>query len=109
MVARGAVWDRSLDLVGIQPRRLQAVNGPGTAERLFASGQSQYAGPWSPDGGAISFSQLSEGTSWDVAMLLLSFERGASAMPQYTGFRREVVTRRTRARAHSPAPRGVRA
>jgi alkylation response protein AidB-like acyl-CoA dehydrogenase len=31
-----------------------------------------------------------EGAGWDVAMLLLSFERGASAMPQYTGFRREV-------------------
>jgi alkylation response protein AidB-like acyl-CoA dehydrogenase len=31
-----------------------------------------------------------EGGGWDVAMLLLSFERGASAMPQYTGFRREL-------------------
>jgi len=31
-----------------------------------------------------------EGAGWDVAMLLLSFERGASAMPQYTGFRREM-------------------
>ena len=31
-----------------------------------------------------------EGAGWDVAMLLLSFERGASAMPQYTGFRREL-------------------
>jgi alkylation response protein AidB-like acyl-CoA dehydrogenase len=31
-----------------------------------------------------------EGAGWDVAMLLLSFERGSSAMPQYTGFRREV-------------------
>jgi alkylation response protein AidB-like acyl-CoA dehydrogenase len=31
-----------------------------------------------------------EGAGWDVAMLLLSFERGASAMPQYTAFRREV-------------------
>ena len=31
-----------------------------------------------------------EGVGWDVAMLLLSFERGSSAMPQYTGFRREV-------------------
>jgi alkylation response protein AidB-like acyl-CoA dehydrogenase len=31
-----------------------------------------------------------EGAGWNVAMLLLSFERGSSAMPQYTGFRREV-------------------
>ena len=31
-----------------------------------------------------------EGGGWDVAMLLLSFERGASAMPQYTAFRREL-------------------
>jgi alkylation response protein AidB-like acyl-CoA dehydrogenase len=31
-----------------------------------------------------------EGAGWDVAMLLLSFERGASAMGQYTAFRREV-------------------
>jgi alkylation response protein AidB-like acyl-CoA dehydrogenase len=31
-----------------------------------------------------------EGGGWDVAMLLLSFERGASAMPQYAAFRREV-------------------
>jgi alkylation response protein AidB-like acyl-CoA dehydrogenase len=31
-----------------------------------------------------------EGAGWDVAMLLLSFERGASAMPQYTAFRREL-------------------
>jgi alkylation response protein AidB-like acyl-CoA dehydrogenase len=31
-----------------------------------------------------------EGAGWDVAMLLLSFERGASAMGQYTSFRREV-------------------
>jgi alkylation response protein AidB-like acyl-CoA dehydrogenase len=31
-----------------------------------------------------------EGGGWDVAMLLLSFERGSSAMPQYVGFRREV-------------------
>ena len=31
-----------------------------------------------------------EGGGWDVAMLLLSFERGASALPQYTHFRREV-------------------
>src|SRR5436305_3860108 len=31
-----------------------------------------------------------EGGGWDVAMLLLSFERGASAMPQYTAFRREI-------------------
>ncbi len=31
-----------------------------------------------------------EGGGWDVAMLLLSFERGASALPQYTAFRREV-------------------
>jgi alkylation response protein AidB-like acyl-CoA dehydrogenase len=31
-----------------------------------------------------------EGGGWDVAMLLLSFERGASAMGQYAGFRREV-------------------
>jgi alkylation response protein AidB-like acyl-CoA dehydrogenase len=30
------------------------------------------------------------GGGWDVAMLLLSFERGASALPQYTAFRREV-------------------
>ena len=30
------------------------------------------------------------GGGWNVAMLLLSFERGSSAMPQYTGFRREV-------------------
>jgi alkylation response protein AidB-like acyl-CoA dehydrogenase len=30
------------------------------------------------------------GGGWDVAMLLLSFERGASAMPQYAAFRREV-------------------
>jgi alkylation response protein AidB-like acyl-CoA dehydrogenase len=31
-----------------------------------------------------------EGGGWDVAMLLLSFERGASALPQYAAFRREV-------------------
>jgi alkylation response protein AidB-like acyl-CoA dehydrogenase len=31
-----------------------------------------------------------EGAGWDVAMLLLSFERGASALPQYSAFRREV-------------------
>ncbi|HET7531481.1 MAG TPA: acyl-CoA dehydrogenase family protein, partial [Mycobacteriales bacterium] len=31
-----------------------------------------------------------EGAGWDVAMLLLSFERGASALPQYAAFRREV-------------------
>jgi alkylation response protein AidB-like acyl-CoA dehydrogenase len=31
-----------------------------------------------------------EGGGWDIAMLLLSFERGASAMPQYTAFRREL-------------------
>jgi len=31
-----------------------------------------------------------EGSGWDVAMLLLSFERGASALPQYAAFRREV-------------------
>ncbi len=31
-----------------------------------------------------------EGGGWDVAMLVLSFERGASALPQYTAFRREV-------------------
>jgi len=31
-----------------------------------------------------------EGGGWDVAMLLLSFERGASAMGQYAAFRREL-------------------
>src|SRR4051794_2036225 len=31
-----------------------------------------------------------EGGGWDVAMLLLSFERGSSALPQYAAFRREV-------------------
>jgi alkylation response protein AidB-like acyl-CoA dehydrogenase len=31
-----------------------------------------------------------EGGGWDVAMLLLSFERGSSAMGQYAGFRREL-------------------
>jgi alkylation response protein AidB-like acyl-CoA dehydrogenase len=31
-----------------------------------------------------------EGRGWDVAMLLLSFERGSSALPQYAAFRREV-------------------
>jgi len=31
-----------------------------------------------------------EGAGWDVAMLLLSFERGSSALPQYAAFRREV-------------------
>lgn len=31
-----------------------------------------------------------EGRGWDVAMLLLSFERGASAIGQYTAFRREL-------------------
>ena len=31
-----------------------------------------------------------EGRGWQVAMLLLSFERGASALPQYAAFRREV-------------------
>lgn len=31
-----------------------------------------------------------EGGGWDVAMLLLSFERGSSAMGQYAGFRQEV-------------------
>jgi alkylation response protein AidB-like acyl-CoA dehydrogenase len=30
------------------------------------------------------------GRGWDVAMLLLSFERGASAMGQYRGYRREL-------------------
>ncbi len=30
------------------------------------------------------------GGGWDVAMLLLSFERGSSAMGQYAGFRREL-------------------
>src|SRR4029079_17747982 len=29
-----------------------------------------------------------EGAGWDVAMLLLSFERGSSALPQYAAFRR---------------------
>ncbi len=42
-----------------------------------------------------------ENGGWAVAMLLLSFERGASAMGQYTAFRREVndiveLARRTR-------------
>ena len=41
------------------------------------------------------------GGGWEVAMLLLSFERGSSAIGQYTGFRRELdeivdVARRTR-------------
>jgi alkylation response protein AidB-like acyl-CoA dehydrogenase len=41
------------------------------------------------------------GGGWDVAMLLLSFERGASAMGYYTTFRRELdeiiaIARRTR-------------
>jgi len=31
-----------------------------------------------------------EGRGWNVAMLLLSFERGSSALPQYAAFRREV-------------------
>jgi alkylation response protein AidB-like acyl-CoA dehydrogenase len=31
-----------------------------------------------------------EGGGWNVAMLLLSFERGSSALPQYAAFRREV-------------------
>src|SRR5262249_41645404 len=31
-----------------------------------------------------------ENRGWQVAMLLLSFERGASAMGQYTAFRREL-------------------
>jgi alkylation response protein AidB-like acyl-CoA dehydrogenase len=32
------------------------------------------------------------GEGWKVAMLLLSFERGSSAMGQYTAFRRELDT-----------------
>jgi alkylation response protein AidB-like acyl-CoA dehydrogenase len=31
-----------------------------------------------------------EGGGWDVAMLVLSFERGASTLPQYVSFRREL-------------------
>jgi alkylation response protein AidB-like acyl-CoA dehydrogenase len=31
-----------------------------------------------------------EGGGWNVAMMLLSFERGSSALPQYAAFRREV-------------------
>jgi alkylation response protein AidB-like acyl-CoA dehydrogenase len=47
------------------------------------------------------------GEGWKVAMLLLSFERGSSAMAQYTGFRRELdaviaLARRTE-RAGRPA------
>jgi alkylation response protein AidB-like acyl-CoA dehydrogenase len=47
-----------------------------------------------------------EGAGWDVAMLLLSFERGASAMPQYTGYRRElndiIALAKERGRADDP-------
>ena len=55
------------------------------------SGALDFGEVFFTDAGCRATSVLGEvGGGWDVAMLLLSFERGASAMGQYTSFRREL-------------------
>jgi len=65
---------------GVDPRPLKQMSGASEFGEVFLTDvrvpKDQILGP------------VDEG--WKVAMVLLSFERGSSAMGQYTGFRREL-------------------
>lgn len=69
-----------LSAPGVEVRPLRQMSGAAEFGEVFFSGvrvpRSQVLGR--------------EGEGWQVAMLLLSFERGASGMGQYTTFRREL-------------------
>src|SRR4051794_7231371 len=65
---------------GVEVRPLKQMSG------ALDFGEVFFTDVRAPKSGVIG----QEGGGWDVAMLLLSFERGSSALPQYAAFRREV-------------------
>jgi alkylation response protein AidB-like acyl-CoA dehydrogenase len=80
------------------------MHQPGVEARPLKqmTGNEEFGEVFFTDARVLTDQVLGEvGGGWGVAMLLLSFERGSSAMGQYTSFRRELgevidVARRTR-------------